>query len=250
MGRLALFALLAAGIFVAVSCTSVADHVEAYKPGAVRGSGKALQVTRQVGTFNGLRIIAPLKVTVSSDIPAGQVILDGDDNILALVQTTVNDGVLEIKLSGSVTTKKELTAKLSAEQLDSIHAFGASNVIVQSGQIDSLEVKLTGASTIKIEPKVGTLTGVVTGASTFHANTLEASSVELEISGASTTELKGRTETLKLDLTGASTAKLDLTGESGSVRADGASTVKGVAKLKEPLKVDVSGASTVDVKSN
>src|SRR6516165_12481646 len=98
-----------AAIILAAGCEGSVQVGSNLKIPAIEGSGTAKTETREVGPFSALEVHAAIHATVTPGDKVS-VSLEGDDNLLPLVETTVRDGrlVAKFKDNTNVRTKKEL----------------------------------------------------------------------------------------------------------------------------------------------
>src|SRR4051794_16015332 len=72
----------------------------------VRGSGNLKAETRDVPDFDAVAVGAGIRATITIG-PRKPIRIEGDDNVLPLVQTTVRDGVLKVEFE----THESISAK-------------------------------------------------------------------------------------------------------------------------------------------
>lgn len=191
----------------------------------VSGSGTIVESTPDVSAFGSMEVGAAFQVTLRvGDRHA--VVLRTDDNVLDVVEITVQDGQLSLGTERGVRN-----ATLEAE------------VTVPSDGLS--DVALGGAASMtSIEPLTPeTLSLSAAGASRVFL-VVDVSSLDLEVEGASVVNVSGTTTTLSVGADGASTARLSqLVAEEADVDAEGASRV-GVTVTGD-LTARAGGASTV-----
>ena len=190
---------------------------------SVKGSGVAATETREVGNFNGVDVGGVFQV----DISAGKdfsVKIEADDNLMQFIQTEVNDGVLKITTSERLKSHNPLRIIVTAPEIDSIEASGASNVSLAGVKNSELRIDTSGASKVNLQGETASLSIEVSGASEVEAESLKAENATIDASGAShaTVFVTGR---LVSDASGAS--KIGYTGNPARVEknSSGASKV-------------------------
>lgn len=193
----------------------------------VTGSGKHRDDLRKIGGFDQIDISGALQVQIQVGGAASEVLVAGDDNLVALVESTVKDGTLHLSTREAMRPRSGLTVSVRLPTLREIEASGAVRASAKGVASDQLKVELSGASKAEVEGKVKKLEAELSGASTLTAVGLQAETVEVDASGASTVTV---------------TARREITGE-----ASGASHVK-VHGNPGTVNVETSGASSVNRK--
>ena len=190
---------------------------------------------RQVKGFHGIRVSSAINLYLSQGSEEKVVVSASDIKIRDRIKTEVVDGILIIRLEGSMRWwhfgNNKLKAYVSYTMLDEITATGASDVYVD-GVItgDKLTLDLTGASDFKGAIKVNELSLHQSGASDSHLTGQVAGMATIHLSGAS--DVKG----------------YDLVAEACSAHASGASDIQ-ITVTKE-LNADASGASDIYYKGS
>jgi len=230
--------VLALGLLVAIGC----DFPLNVDGKMTIGDGEAGSEQRSVGTFTGVRVGGAIKAVLTKGEP-GKITVKADKNLLPIIETKIENGVLVISTKGSVTTKNDLVVEATVSDLNLIDANGAASVMAQDLDLGPVTVKGSGASSIVIQ---GTAKGAnldLSGASKANF-VLTGGDLDADLSGASRLTVSGTAKTTRVKLTGAShleAESLDVT--RGRITAKGAS--HGNIKDRTVLDVDRSGASMV-----
>ncbi len=200
-------ALLLAAIIGALpflSCTFFA---------AVGGSGVVVTENRAIGSFDSvvLKGIGDLEV-VPGEVTA--VVVEGEDNILPYVQTTVEGGtlVVEIRAEGGpviVVPTRPLRYRVTAGAVDRVETLGSGNVELRSVSAPNLTVKTTGSGTIRLTSlQVGSLSATISGSGSVEGEG-SASNVAVASSGSGNAHLEGvKAENAEITLSGSGDAYL------------------------------------------
>jgi len=207
---------------------------------------------RPVKGFHAIEVSSAIDLYLSQGDEEAMAVSARDIKWRNRIRTEVVDGVLKISLDNGgfswTTGNKQLKAYVSFNNLDHLHASGASDVFV-NGMIsgDKLEMHLSGASDFKGGVKLNELTLVQSGASDVQI-TGSVGSLTVHASGAS--DVKGYdlvTENCTANATGASDIHITVNKEL-SARASGASSVvyKGSAVVKEMRSHGASSVSKRD----
>jgi len=192
----------------------------------VKGSGVGATQRRDVGAFTGVGLGAPFAVVLR---PGAREAIEiaADDNILALVRTTVNDSgrhrSLQIDLpretrieprtpvvvtidyvriedlaiggAGSISAKALKTAKLGA-------AIGGSGTIDLAGlDADQLSVAIGGSGTFRADGRAPALSVTIGGSGRCDTERLVASDVSVTVAGSGDARVRAET-TLRASIAG------------------------------------------------
>lgn len=118
------------------------------------GSGHVVSETRPVGPFHALAQKLSGNVVITQGDHEGLVV-EGEDNILPLVETTVDaEGTLHLgikKQAGRITFEKDLVFKVAVKSLDKIELAGSGKVQAASLSADHLDLRLLGSSDVSID---------------------------------------------------------------------------------------------------
>jgi hypothetical protein len=168
----------------------------------VQGSGNTQTEKRDVAGFKSVEVSGALQV----EIAAGKefsVEVQADDNLLPLIKTEVEGGVLRIRSEKRISPKGPLVIRVSAPDIDGIDASGASGIMLSGVKNSALRVESSGASKINVEGTTGTLTVDVSGASTVDASNLPSENANVEASGACSVKVNATNE-VQAEASGAS----------------------------------------------
>ncbi|WEF35379.1 head GIN domain-containing protein [Pseudoduganella chitinolytica] len=192
----------------------------------VQGSGKVVNETRQVGRFHGveLALAGNVEVRTGSD---GPITIEADDNVLPLVETVVENGVLHIRA-----TKKKL-------QLDTRRL----KVVVPAREIDSLGVAGSG-SIVADKLRGARLALELAGSGTIDATAIEVKAVSIDLAGSGNLRAAGNAETLEVSVAGSGNADAARLA-ARQVEADVAGSGHATVTARQSLAASVAGSGTV-----
>lgn len=166
-------------------------------------------------------------------------------DVLPLIETTVDDGTLCIRLrSGIISTNGEMSVTVGLPGLDGLYLDGACTAEVDGMSGDDAEIELSGASSATVSGSAGQVRVSCSGASHADLGQMAAELWEVDCSGASSCTLAGTAQEVDLTATGASTiAASALDPARARTSAHGASriTLGQVGVLEQ----DTSGASEI-----
>ncbi len=150
--------------------------------------------------------------------------VEADDNLLTNIKTEVSGDTLKIYSEDRISPKTRVNVVISMPAIEGLDISGASSGNVAGVNANSLELKASGASKIKIDGTAKELNADASGASTIDAENLRVEDVDVEASGASKAVIMA-TNDLKVDASGAS--KISYVGEPKNIKqnSSGASSV-------------------------
>jgi hypothetical protein len=187
------------------------------------GNGVAHAETREVGEFDEIDSGGIVDVVVRIG-DATRVEVRGDQNVVPLVVTAVEDGRLEIRTKKSLIPDLDLVVDITTPALRELDLSGAGSADVRGLDGGEFELGLSGAGRVALAGRVDRFEADVSGAADLDAAALEAGVVRIDLSGAGDADVTAR-ETLDAEVSGA-----------GSIRYGG--DPKTVTK-------DVSGAGSI-----
>jgi hypothetical protein len=188
-----------------------------------QGSGKMASEVRDIGGFTGVDVggVFQVEITAQKDF---SVEVEADDNLLPLIKTNVQGGVLKIATACRLSTSNPIRVRIYAPDIESLDVSGAANVTVSGLKNSDLSVGSSGASKIKLAGETIDLKIDVSGASKVDGEELWSENATVDASGASHVSVNV-TSQLRGDASGAS--KIVYSGSPGSVekKSSGASSV-------------------------
>ena len=190
----------------------------------VFGSGMIVTKARSVAGFTGVRASGGHTVVVEQAEIEG-VEVTTDDNLLALVWTSVIDGTLVVSVDPQFRLRPTapLVVRVYAGPLSTLTADGAVSLDADIGSVPELNVRVSGASRATVTGSAEWLDLDVSGASQYHGFGVESREARVRASGASLADLWVH-DRLEVDGSGATTIRY-----RGSpivtARLSGASTV-------------------------
>jgi hypothetical protein len=166
------------------------------------GSGVVKTEKRDVGAFSSVDVSGAYEVEiVCQKQPAVEV--EGDENILPLVQTYVKDNTLYIKSERSFDVKRAIKVRVTTDNLEGLSSSGASKITLEGVKNEQLVIETSGASKIDAAGETKSLEIESSGASKVDVQELRATRVKVSLSGAGRANIYA-TEEVNADVSGAS----------------------------------------------
>lgn len=192
----------------------------------VEGSGNVIEETRSVGPFSGLIVTGPVDVRLKA-AAADRVVLHGDDNILPLIETRIEDGKLVVGTAPNTSfrTRNSLYATVEFRELSSVLIRGSGDVRADRIKSPIFDTTIRGSGDVVID-------------------SLESDAVALSISGSGDFTASGRTDKLGVVIIGSGDVRVDkLESTEAAVRIRGSGDVRLHAVTS--LQVDIAGSGDV-----
>lgn len=167
-----------------------------------KGSGKMASEIRDIKGFKAVDVggVFEVEITAQRDF---EVEVETDDNLLPLINTEVDGGVLRIESVGRISPTGKIHIRISAPDISELDVSGAANVTLDNVKNSNLAVDSSGASKIKIAGETAKFLADTSGASKIDADDLRAVDATIDGSGASHVDINVSGE-LSADLSGAS----------------------------------------------
>lgn len=173
----------------------------------VKGNGKSTTVTRTTSDYSVIKCSGSMDFILVKGTE-GQIILDGDENLLEYIITEVKDDVLKVKVKDGINLKTSYTNSIKItipfEEVSKIALSGSGDLyskdtvttsalavaLAGSGDItlniktDSVESALSGSGDITLKGSTENFESKVAGSGDFHGFDLEANNTEVYVSGS------------------------------------------------------------------
>lgn len=212
MKRIAIVLLPASLLFVLWGC-----HI-----GGVHGSGVRKTEKRDLPSFNAIETTGAFEVQVTCQKPLS-VEIEGDDNLLPLIQTEVRNGVLRVTNTKRYSAKNPILLRINVPDLASVSSTGAGKFRVSDLKNERFEVHSTGAATVVVEGQSSNVKISSTGAGKIDTHDLIASKVEVSVTGAASVDVYAGDQ---LDVTVSGAGRVSYSGDPKvSKRVSGAGQV-------------------------
>lgn len=190
----------------------------------VQGSGKSVKETRSAPGFKAIvsEVAANVEVRIGS---TAKVEITGDDNLVPLIKTHVEKGVLEISSEKSLRPKAKTLIVITTPQLESFTLDGAGNVKLIGMNTPRLAIELNGAGNIDGSGLAKELDLQLDGAGNLNLFELRGDRVSIDLNGAGNAEVHAISK-LSATLSGAGNIRY-----RGAVK-DISTTKNGVGNIK------------------
>jgi len=227
-------------VVLALPVLSTANQVNITK---ITGNGIAKTQDRQVSSFHAIKVSGGIDVELSQGNELRLQVL-ADENLLALIHTKVNNGVLNIYHDENIQNSKIMKVHLTFKQLDAITANGGCEIeSKQKLNFGKLKMELSGGCDVKLDCKADIIVCGQSGGCDAELHG-EAEKGTFNVSGGC--DVKASEFHLKecnIDASGGSDISVNVTGEL-TVKVTGASNVTYYGKPSKVIK-SAHGASDI-----
>jgi hypothetical protein len=165
------------------------------------GSGTIRTEKREVGAFSAVEVSGAYEVEIVCQKQPGLEV-EGDDNILPLVKTYVENNTLYIMSENSFNIKKPIKVRVTTANLEGVSSSGASKITLDGVKNEQLAIETNGASKIDATGETKTLEIESNGASRVDVTDLRAARVKVSLSGAGQANIYA-SEEVNADVSGA-----------------------------------------------
>jgi hypothetical protein len=154
----------------------------------ITGSGNRIREKRQVASFSSISTDGAFQIEVVAQKPMALEV-EGDDNILPLIDTEVTNSVLHIKPRQNYSVSEPIILRIAVPNLEGIAANGAGKIDISGLNNEKFEIDLNGAPSIKLAGETKLLDIDTNGAAKIDANKLHATRAVVESKGVSKVEV-------------------------------------------------------------
>ena len=200
----------------------------------VKGNGDKVTIERSTGDYDEIVVSGWFDVDLV-DGKEGQLILEGESNLLEYITTEVKNGKLYIKTENNVNLKPSdwkngIYITVPVEKISAISLSGSGDIV--------------GKTTIKTEKLVTAMSG--SGDITLN---VEASAVSASMSGSGDITLSGNTTDFSATISGSGDIKaFDLEADNVEATVSGSADIKVTAN--KMLNARVSGSGDITYRGN
>jgi len=154
----------------------------------VKGSGIVKTENRSLTPFTSLEVSCHGSIQVNTQGQEGLEI-SGDDNIIPLIITEVNNGTLYIRSSKEYDSQGELKITVSVPDLKRFVFSGAGETDLSNVKNDRMEIALTGAGSLTATGETKDADITLSGAGSVNAKKLHAINAKVNSSGVGSVEI-------------------------------------------------------------
>ena len=220
-------------LLAAAAACAIALPATAARNKTLKGSGRIVTETRDVGSFHAVEAGSIAHVLVG-DYPAGRVTVKTDDNLLVHVQTSVAEGTLRIGLADVTVQNAELTVYVPAAGITRLDAKGIAAFSLETPLAGITGLKAGGAAKITAEHPLQTNDAAIEASGTAHiaVEAMTGSLERISATGGSVIELKGQPA-----------------GADAAIETSGTAHIAVEAMMGSLERISATGGSEIELKS-
>lgn len=205
------FAILILGTLLLSGCMFIPD-----RPATVVGSGNVTSETREATGITSISLDGSENVNVKFG-QTESVVITGEDNIIFLIETNVQNHQLVIKTKPQMTyvAKKPITVDVTVVSLEGIALNGSGNIQVSGYSGSSLTVGLNGSGNITLDGTTDEVKITLDGSGHILADRLHAKTATAAVNGSGNITLFASDS---LDATVSGSGNIRYSGNPANVR--------------------------------
>jgi hypothetical protein len=173
----------------------------------VTGSGEIVTEGREVTGFDEIEVTGLGQVVVEVT-GTESLTVEGDDNVLPLLETEVSDGRLELRVPAD--TRFDLTEmvvyRVTASELSGLSVVASADIRATGIDAESFEIDIAGSGDIEVAGRTGSIDIEIAGSGNVDAAEVLASRGEVDIAGSGDVTLNA-SETLDVAINGSGNVK-------------------------------------------
>lgn len=154
----------------------------------VMGSGKRAMQKRDVAAFTSITTQGAFDLEVVVQQPLS-LQLEADDNILPLISTEVNNGVLRVVTHGNYSSSEPVSMKIAVPSLEGLSVSGAGKLDVSGLKNEKFDLDVSGSPTIKLAGTAKLFQIDTSGAAKIDTRKLHTSHAVVDSKGVSSIDL-------------------------------------------------------------
>ena len=154
----------------------------------VRGSGNRKTEKRTLASFKSVEASGAFEVNIVCQ-QSQSFEIEGDDNLLPIIKTDVNDDNLRIHSDTQYSASKPIAIRISIPDLKKFTSAGAGDIHISGVKNDQLVFSNTGAANIEASGETKFVDIKSSGAGNIETNALHAERARISVSGAATVDV-------------------------------------------------------------
>ncbi len=156
--------------------------------GIVQGSGKLASEDRDLQAFDALALNVGAQVRVLSG-PETKFSITADDNILPIISTQSQGGVLRIEAEQGFSTSNEITIEIEVSRLARAELNGSGSIDLRDVTQDDVDLTINGSGEIHARGQASELSATINGSGRLLAEDLEAEEAAVTLNGSGSADV-------------------------------------------------------------
>ena len=200
----------------------------------IKGNGNKVKIDRNVGTYEEIAVAGWFDVDLVEG-KEGELIIEGEENLLEYIITEVKGGKLVIKQENGVNLKPSnwdggIRITVPVERIDALNLSGSADIVGKTTlKSSNFKTSMSGSGDITLD--------------------LETESISASMSGSGDMNLSGKTMDFDASISGSGGIKAyDLIADTVEATVSGSADIKVTAN--KVLKARVSGSGDISYRGN
>ncbi len=153
----------------------------------VRGSGRRIAQARAVGDFDRIEVAGDFDVRIASGT-SPSLRIQGDDDLLPLVETSVENGVLRVRSERQLRPSRRILIEIGTPRLAGVETSGSSDVRAFGVRADAFDADVSGSGSLEADGSFGDMAVSVSGSGQVVGRGI-AETVDVHVSGSGDVDL-------------------------------------------------------------
>jgi len=154
----------------------------------IKGSGKRVVQKRNVTPFTSISSEGAFSIEVTCQKDLGLEV-EGDDNLLAMVETEVSNNVLRLRSTKNYSSSEPVKFRISVPNIEGLTVEGAGSIDVKNLNNDKFEIDAEGAPAISVSGKTKLIDIDSSGAGKIDTHNLHAARGVVDSKGVTQIDL-------------------------------------------------------------
>jgi hypothetical protein len=212
----------------------------------VEGSGRVITETRPVPEFHAVALDT-IGTLILDQGESEQLVVEGEDNILAEIKTEVDAGRLTIAAAPNthLHTTQPLVYRLIVRAFDEVTLSSSGSIEAGALRLPRLAARLNGSGSLALaQLTTEALTIGANGSGAVTVLRLATATVDVSLSGSGSVTLAGHTQRQTVSLSGSGRyAADDLASQEAEVRLSGSGSA--LVRVQATLTAQITGSGSV-----
>lgn len=166
----------------------------------VRGSGVLKTETREVDAFTRVECAGSANITIETGARQS-VVVETDDDILPLIDTTVKGDNLVITSHGAYSTRLGVKVTIVVPVLAEARISGSGNIVASEISAKGFAAHISGSGNIRLSGSADSLTASIAGSGSIDASKLPVGAADVQVTGSGDVKVVA-TQSLHAEITG------------------------------------------------
>jgi Putative auto-transporter adhesin, head GIN domain len=215
-----------------------------------KGSDAVKTESRNVANFSRLELHVPADVALTQGASESLTITT-DDNILPLIQTRVDGGVLKIEGDNNkgFSTKRGVKIQLAMKNVEGISIMGSGDIVADTLRTPQLDALISGSGDMKFKTlRADNLKLRINGSGDISADAVIAKIAESSVRGSGDIKVSSlKTDSMKISIDGSGDIAASGIADTLEARISGSGDIRARSLLARDVTVRISSSGGAEV---